>query len=58
MDSQYLDSYFHIRGKTSSVGTLGTLRVREEKQPGDLNGIYFESDLDMYSINSAYLRSV
>ena len=36
----------------------GTLRVREEKPPGDINGIYFDSELDMHSMNSAYLKSV
>ncbi|KAL4461297.1 hypothetical protein ABPG72_019780 [Tetrahymena utriculariae] len=56
MDSQYLDSYFHMRGKTSSIGTFGTLRVREDQPPGNINNIYFDSDLDVHSVNS-YLKS-
>lgn len=31
--------------------------MREEKAPGDLNGIYFDSELDAYSMNSAYLKN-
>lgn len=31
--------------------------MRDEKAPGDINGIYFDSELDAYSVNSAYLKS-
>lgn len=53
MDSQGLDSYYNARAKASSACTLGTFRVREEKAPGDINGIYFDSELDS---NSAFLK--
>lgn len=36
---------------------VGTLRVREEKQPGDINGIYFDSMLDSHSMSSAFVKT-